>query len=226
MKHSNLRHTHLLSLSLLVSSYFSFTSASYAELTYDFDDGTLQGWTIILPENPNAAPVTLTSTTRPTGNNNGPQPQSGDYLIAPIPWGARQIDGYPTLYVRSPEFFVDTSGDLTFHMAGGQGTGNIPESEAGVLGTPNVSSSGSIFVALRRVSDGRFVLTKRRGGNGNGMNLKSFTVDELAPFVGELCTLDLVDSFNGGWGWTALDTVSIPGAVSYTHLTLPTIYSV
>ena len=40
----------------------------------------------------------------------------------------------------------------------------------------------------------------------------TFTAAELAPFVGIACTLDLINSCNGGWGWLIMGNVSIPGS--------------
>lgn len=197
----------LLLAPLSLITLLAISPASFATLNYDFDDGTLQGWTTILPADPGAAPLAFTSTTAPISRV---QPQAGTNLLAPMPWNGRDLD-HETLYVRSPEFFVDTSGDLTFYMAGGSASSSLPATDADVLATPNAMSGGAMFVGLRRVSDGTFVLTKRRGGNGNGWVAHSFTAAELAPFVGERCTLDLVDTNVSGWGWTALDTVSIPG---------------
>lgn len=192
---------------LCLVTILSTIPTSFATLNYDFDDGTLQGWTTILPADPGAAPLAFTATTAPVSRV---QPQAGTHLMAPMPWDGRDAE-HETLYLRSPEFFVDTSGDLTFYMAGGSASSILPSTDADVLATPNAISGGAMFVGLRRVSDGTFVLTKRRGGNGNGWVAHSFTAAELAPFVGELCTLDLVDTNFSGWGWTALDTVSIPG---------------
>lgn len=190
-------------LSLWVAS----APVGLATLKFDFDDGTLQGWETILPADPGAAPFVFTASTAPVTRV---PPQSGSHFVVALPWESRDL-GHETLYLRSPEFVVDTSGDLTFYMAGGSASADLPAKDVDVLATPNAISGGAMFVGLRRVSDGAFVLTKRRGGNGNPWVAHSFTAAELAPYVGERCTLDFVDTNFGGWGWTALDTVIIPG---------------
>jgi len=189
--------------SLLLAS----ASLELAAIEYNFDDGTFQGWETILPTDPGAASLAFNSTTAPVDRV---PPHAGTHMIAALPWGNRDLE-HETLYLRSPEFIIDTSGDLTFYMAGGSASANLPATDAEVLATPNAISGGAMFVGLRRVSDGAFVLTKRRGGKGNGWVSHVFTAAELAPFVGERFTLDFVDTNFGSWGWTALDTVSIPG---------------
>ncbi|MGC6426282.1 MAG: LamG domain-containing protein [Akkermansiaceae bacterium] len=193
--------------SVIAATLFTLAPCSFANLKYDFDDGTLQGWTTVLPADPNTAPLSFISSTAPV---NRVQPESGTHFLAPSPWSGRDTP-HETLYVRSPEFFLSSAGDLTFFMAGGSASANLPATDADVLATPNTLESGAMFVGLRRVSDGAFVLQKRRGGNGNNWVPHAFTAAELAPFLGEKFTLDLVDTNSGGWGWTGLDTVSIPG---------------
>ena len=40
----------------------------------------------------------------------------------------------------------------------------------------------------------------------------TFTQAEVAPYVGIACTLDLINSDRGGWGWLTMDNVVIPGS--------------
>ncbi len=59
-------------------------------------------------------------------------------------------------------------------------------------------------------------MAKRRNGDNQSYQNGSFTEAELAPYVnnGKRYTLDFMDYNKGGWGWTRLDNVSIPGIIA------------
>ena len=65
-------------------------------------------------------------------------------------------------------------------------------------------------IALRRVSDGAFVLTKSSTSFDTALQTVTFTEAELAQYVGLDCTLELINSDNGSPGWVSMDNVSIP----------------
>jgi autotransporter-associated beta strand protein len=73
-------------------------------------------------------------------------------------------------------------------------------------------------VALENVSTGAFVLTLAGAGNSSSWQAESFTQAQLAPYVGGTYTLDLINQYSGGWGWIALDTVSIPAVQGSSNL--------
>ncbi len=87
---------------------------------------------------------------------------------------------------------------------------NAPANETSV---PYAASDNAGWkgVSLRRVSDGVFVLSKPRTSEGDAMETVTFTQTELAPYVGIACTLELINSDRGGWGWLSMDNVVIPG---------------
>ena len=195
--------------------------ARSATLAYDFNNGTLQGWHNrvwdpalnggvgawfdLAANTTDPYPLVLQP---PSGDddvfgNNGTQ-------VDPV--GGNNDNHLNTLWLRSPQFSLDGSGDLTAQMARGKAHGSAPANDTSVSYIAD-GSTGWKGVALRRVSDGAFVLAKPRTSEGDTMVTVTFTTAELAPYVGVHCTLDLINSEKGGWGWLSMDNVSIPGAL-------------
>ena len=184
-----------------------------ATVTYDFNDGTLQGWhnrvwdpalnagagawTDLAPNTTDTYPVTLQP---PSGDDN----VFGNNGTQVDPVGGQTDNHLNTLWLRSPRFTLDASGDLTAQMARGRPTEPPPPTMDRCL-MPQTARTGWKGVALRRVSDGAFVLAKPRMSEGDTMVTVTFTAAELAPYVGVICTLDLINSENAagaGSAWT------------------------
>ena len=82
---------------------------------------------------------------------------------------------------------------------------------AAVTNAGDLPPGGWKGVVLRRVSDGAFLLVKPRTGvSGDEWRTITFTQAELEPYDGVACTLELINSDRGGWGWVSMDNVSIP----------------
>ncbi len=192
-------------------------------ITYNFNDGTLQGWSnrvwdlaanggsggwVNLSPNVSAIPGSI--------NGGALQPPSGENgMFSPANsavWVNGQTDNHlNTLWLSSPEFYLDGSGDLTAQLNHGIANAPDPASESAVPFAA-VTGGGWKGVVLRRSSDGAFLLTKpRTGANGGEWRTVTFSAAELAPYVGVKCTVDLINSDRGGWGWIVMDNVSIPG---------------
>ncbi len=166
-------------------------------ITYDFNDG-LQEWTQIWPV-PGTLPLWQEWNTGGLGT----------------PEGAGADDA-ETRFGRSPDFFLNSSGPLSFQLAGGQGVLAAPGVAPSAIPQIAVSDNGFSGVALRDVTANTYVLSKRRSGNNQTYANGSFTEAELAPYAndGKRYTLDFIDYNKGGWGWTRLDNVSIPGELA------------
>ena len=132
-------------------------------------------------------------------------------------WVSGNTDAHlNTLWLRSPVFYPGGSGNLTVEMAKGiaHTTWTAPMDDSAV---PYQAADGSGWegVALRRVSDNQFVIIKpKTSGNSDTWYTTTFTQAELAPYVGVACTLDLINSNKGSWGWLTMRNVSIPGSFS------------
>ena len=192
-----------------------------APLTYTFDDATLQGWNnrvwngsawIDLAANA----TTYAGSLLPASANNG--------LFVPgngAVWVSGSTDFHlNTLWLRSPQFLLNGTGNLTVQLAKGIANTAAPAND---LAVPSAAVSGGGWkgVALRRVSDGVFVLTKARtGSSGDDFRTVTFTQSELATLNQNAAySLELINSDRGSWGWLTMDNVSIPGRLPATNLT-------
>jgi autotransporter-associated beta strand protein len=124
-------------------------------------------------------------------------------------------NAHQNVLFRSPTFELDGSGSLTFGMNGGEGPNDLP-SNASELTAGITTDSGCMGLALRDAVTGDYVLTKRRSGNGDDYQTLSWSVGDLTPYAndGRIYTLDYIDTYSGGWGWSALQKVSVPGFLS------------
>ena len=211
-------------------TYTVTSSDSLATTTYtvavitgtDFNDGTLQGWHNRVWDASAGAWVDLDPNviTMPSTINGGAiqPPSADDYLFKSVdgmvqPNGGQNDNHLNTVWLRSPQFYLTATGDLTAQMAKGMAIGAAPSDDMSVPYAA-ISDGGWKGVALRRVSDGVFVLTKPRTTIGDAMVTVTFTAAELAPYVGTACTLDLINSSRGGWGWLTMDNVIIPSSAT------------
>ncbi len=160
------------------------------------------------PTRPITYPITLQP---PSGDDN----VFGNNGTQVDPVGGNTDNHLNTLWLRSPQFTLDGSGDLTAQMARGKAHGSAPANDASVsyIAVDDTAGTGWKGVALRRVSDGVFVLAKPRTSEGDTMVTVTFTAADLAPYVGGNFTLDLINSERANWGWLSMDNVSIPGTL-------------
>jgi len=176
-------------------------------LTYHFDGPDDQGWTDVLTSSaPNANTDWNTVTSWPRG-----PAERGDGGVAPgtgaNPNGWNQRDGANDPFVfRSPAFTLDT-GEISFYLFGGMPNGPAPANFSDLGVGPRTDFLG---LALRDDSTGAYVIAKGKTGNGDFWEKVTFTAAELAPYVGGVYTLDLIDDKDDGWGWGLLDSVTVP----------------
>ena len=113
-----------------------------------------------------------------------------------------------TLWLRSPEFRLDGSGDLTFQLLAGTGAGDAPTAESSVpFAAGDIDTSGWIGVCLRDVTSGAFVLSAKRSSRDfNNWQRLTFTAAQLAQLnQTHAYTLDLLVTGKGLWSWVGLD---------------------
>jgi hypothetical protein len=207
---------------LTASDTFVLTVTSGAlPVAYNFDDGTLQGWTVVSTD---AQGRQYFSSVPPSLNSPHTTPQAGSGFIGlHIPAFTLTAPAYTqdsphnTLWLRSPEFTLNGAGNLTAWLSGGgPGSPNLANTSVAAVPLSSVNN-GFRGVALRNVNTGMFVLSGSKTSEGNGWQQVTFTAGQLASFPqGDAYTLDLIDAAQGGWGWVNLDSVSIPGTLVTT----------
>lgn len=126
----------ILSLGLLIQGWAVQTT--HAQLVYGFDDGTFEGWELLLPDGSefptDEGDVTwiVSDETIDIGDGFNLVPAtSGDFKVVPDPWGNRDCINLfcYTSILRSPAFELDGTGDLTVDMIGGGAAGDQPYNE-------------------------------------------------------------------------------------------------
>ena len=174
-------------------------------LNYNFDDATFQGWTDVSLGN--TGTQGWSTTTGHGGVQQGTNAIRSQYHDSP----------HPTMILRSPSFTLNGNGDLSAWLAGGAGNvASLAGTAVSALPTNSVTNGGFQGIALRNANTGLYVLSARRPGpnaeGGNDYIQVGFTAAQLAALDQNAAyTLDLVDSNDGSWAWTAMDTVTIPG---------------
>eukprot|EP00440_Ansanella_granifera_P035948 gb/GFBE01038994.1/.p1 GENE.gb/GFBE01038994.1/~~gb/GFBE01038994.1/.p1 ORF type:complete len:405 (+),score=72.65 gb/GFBE01038994.1/:1-1215(+) len=94
---------------------------------------------------------------------------------------------------------------------GGKGTaGSVNGIPARVYG--DTTELGFLGVALHLVSTSQWVLSRRRSSSGREPETLTFTSEDLADYVGQAVTVDIVDTFHGKWGWIYARSFLIQGS--------------
>ena len=185
---------------------------SDTRLLFDFDDGTVQGWTQVM-----------------TNGNYSPQywevAGGGDAQSQPFSLKQHLADSWPgfadiehdTLWIRSPQFRLAGNGDLTFWLFGG-GTNALATPPAHETDVPphsvDTANGGWHGVALRNSANGNFLLTGNKPTDGTAWAQVSFPAAQLAALdTNAVYTLDVIDARNNAWSWFNIDSIRIPGAL-------------
>ena len=189
-------------------------------VVYNFDDGTLQGWINDVKAGSEFVPWDTAA------DDNGGQfiAHSGDFAMRIDAFGARDSTT-DLLLASSPEFRISTGATIEVWALGG--TGPIAEPTwTNYADVPTeATSSGFMGIALRRVSDGEYVLFGRRDRNTESDDSPSWTAiawsaADIAAAVAsdsssERYVIDVIDAYTGSWGWFGFDEVTL------TNITLP-----
>jgi hypothetical protein len=119
-------------------------------------------------------------------------------------------------FTGSPRFpKVDPCPSFPENSIGGAPSGAAPANATDASLFDASSPVGWAGMALRRVSDGAFILTAGRSSNGQNlhqtMTWDSATIEAAisGDSANETYTLDFIDDKSGGWGWVGADNVSI-----------------
>ena len=184
-------------------------------LAFDFDGGTTEGWPqLTAPASPQKWTVAQ-----------GDDAHSGTWSVKQdIPAGSDGGSPHATMWLRSPEFKLNASGDLSFFLMGGgfNTSAFVPfddsEVPADSIDTDDPEGGGFHSVVLRDAVTGEFVRSFNRPTDGTDWQLAKFSAQEikfvLEQYPDATFTLDLIDARHGTWGWCNLDTVRIPGTLA------------
>jgi hypothetical protein len=221
-------------LSAVIGIFHVTATVNSAPITgWDFEDGTLQGWTLAsastIGPTGYMAQAKWNATASPTAwdplGYNSYDPDYG-YAAAPSPFEPQRSHAQDApIVLRSPTFALHGGGQIIANVLGGiPQPDSVAPSNFSVLSGPSIdtaAASGSDTsyqgLALRRNSDGAYLLHKARTSNSSNYNAwqqLTFTEAELATVSfenpGELFTLDLIDTAHGQFSSVNLDTVSLP----------------
>ena len=201
---------------LTVAVLLTSSMVQAAVITYDFDDGTLQGWTT----SGGTGDFVFGVNDNTEGWEHAPGAHSGNYQLSTKAFGLD--DAHATAWARSPEFMITVDTAITFQVWGhatfwggnpNWDTGANPMNNASNV-PANTAENGFNGLAIRRVSDGAFVaLGGRIGpdpGHGNSWSDGWWNTDitTLASLT-ESYTLDVIDQKHGGWGGMGVDSITI-----------------
>lgn len=195
----------LIALLLYVSAFCAISSHSSQLQEYGFSNGKMMGWTNI--RDPSFRAVT----SKEFGDL--------DELNTAVCVGDFDIRDrqHPSRILRSPEFHISQDSEISVFLLGGTGDASAPPSHSSQVSN-QTDSHGYLGVALRRVSDDRYVLWGRRTKRGTKLNWQEvrWSPEELRTYSSprEAYTLDLIDSYHGGWGWTCMDDVLLPAPIT------------
>lgn len=181
-------------------------------LTYDFEDGTLQGWQTIM-SNTDYSPQAFVA-------GGGGDAQAGARSVKQQladTWQGFADLAHQTLWIRSPEFRLNGTGDLSFWIFGGgsNALATPPANEPAVpLNSVDTANGGWHGIVLRNAATGAFVMHKHRSGNDTNWQQVTFTAAELAALdQNATYTLDAIDARNNAWSWFNFDSVLVPGTL-------------
>lgn len=203
-------------------------------LMFDFNDGTLQGWhnrvwdaamdsqrggwtdlapnETAVPKNINGGQLLPASSENALFRNAGTNflGETKTYVVS-----GNHLDNHRnSLWLRSPEFRLSESGDLSFELLAGTGGGARPARDSAVpFAAADIDAAGWIGVCLRDATTGEFVLSANRSSRDfNNWEPLVFTSEQLAKLDHtHNFTLDLLVTGRGIWSWVGLDNVCIPG---------------
>lgn len=213
----------VVSSDLLVTNVYTITATT----GFNFDDNTLQGWNNRVWDtnaNSNAGgwvDLAPNATTMPATINEGVlQPPSANNQLfgisyrAVYPVGGNNDNHENTMWLRSPEFYLNKSGDLTLKLAKNTTRTAVNPTKEADIPMAAALNTGWVGVILRRVKDNAFVIVKpKTTAAGDAYYTTTFTQAELAQLSGlEAYTLEVINADRGSWGWLTMDNVSIPGS--------------
>ena len=106
----------------------------------------------------------------------------------------------------SPLVLIGSDAQLTVWVHGGGSGTHVPELDSNPNDGYTTDSAG---VAVISATDGSLLSSVLTNGHGT---LREDTID-LSEFAGQMVYIEVVDAFDGGWGWIAVDEIRITNAL-------------
>ena len=197
----------------ILTIIFSFSTFAQAEIaTFNFDDGTLQGWI-------NSGSEDYKPWNTDDNNNGGRTVARSDAIILlEDNFDDRDASDSYVKILSSPKFLIDGSSAIEIYTLGGVGSVATPE-WSNIADLPSIAGADFMGAALRRVSDGQYLLFSRRSDSGqsnrdiNWLPI-GWTEEEIAIAVegdtaNEKYVVDIIDTYSGGWGWIGIDDITM-----------------
>ena len=198
-------------LSMIVMMFMPGISVQAEDFTYNFDDATLQGWS-----NYEGVNEEFVAWNQADGRANIEPARSGDFLVKEANFGDRDGDTSVKI-LTSPVFWIGASTSVEIWTLGGIGSVATP-TWRNYSNLPAVAA-GTEFVgaALRRMSDGEYLLFSRRSSVGEGSasyeaigwDAGTIAAAVAADGASEQYVVDIIDTFTGVWGWITFDDITL-----------------
>jgi len=217
MKRNFFKNVMSLAIVAVASVAITATSAGAVTLIYDFDvagdDGeSLDGWTDVFPVRAPSFPSGTVFSSVAGGRG------TGGFARWPDHTGGNQDSQHPNHIMRSPAFRLTPSTSIDFQIGGGRGSANTYTKSSDISPVGNSDANGQQKFYLRRVSDDTYLLNQRRPTELN--NWLSFSWDSAtiaaataSDAANEEYTVEWVDTFSGGWGFSMIDDVVLHNIV-------------
>ncbi|WP_145247414.1 hypothetical protein [Aeoliella mucimassa] len=194
-----------------------FAGAARAQTVFNFDDGTLQGWTNNLPDGASGEDFATWNSALDT-NGGRTVAYSGNYLVLEGDYGNRDASDINVKVLSSPIIDLQNSFGVSVWTLGGTGAVDTP-TWSNYDSLPTVAGEDFMGIALRRVSDGEYLLFDNRSASGQsdrsvnwlelGWDASTVRDATASDSPNETYQIDLIDTYSGGWGWIAMDEATI-----------------
>ena len=122
-------------------------------------------------------------------------------------WGDNVHTGDNDQIAKSPLVLLGEGAVLTVWAHGGGSGTHAPELDPNPAAGYTTDSSG---IAVLSADDGTLLASVLTDGHGT---LREDTID-LSAYAGQKVRIEVVDAFDGSWGWLAVDEIRITNAVS------------
>jgi len=121
-------------------------------------------------------------------------------------WGDNLHSDDNDQIATSPLVLIGSDAQLTVWVHGGGNGTHAPELDSNPNNGYTTDSAG---VAVISAADGSILASLLTNGHGT---LRADTID-LSEFAGQMVHIEVVDAFQGGWGWIAVDEIRITNAL-------------